>query len=146
MHYTVHDMMHDMVHAMVHHTVHDMVRCIVHHHRPRRAQVHRATLQDGRLVVVKVQRENLRELFDIDLANIALVAKVSTHCIGMHRVKHHGMHCVMHHGMHHAMHHAMHHVTRELSRCSSPTAWTQRPRPSAPTGRASRRRAARCIA
>jgi len=41
------------------------------------AQVHRATLKDGREVVVKVQRENLRELFDIDLQNINLVARVA---------------------------------------------------------------------
>jgi len=41
------------------------------------AQVHRATLKDGSEVVVKVQRENLRELFDIDLQNINLVARVA---------------------------------------------------------------------
>jgi len=41
------------------------------------AQVHRATLKDGREVVVKVQRENLRELFDIDLLNIDLVARLA---------------------------------------------------------------------
>uniref|UniRef100_A0A7S3BZY6 ABC1 atypical kinase-like domain-containing protein n=1 Tax=Haptolina ericina TaxID=156174 RepID=A0A7S3BZY6_9EUKA len=38
------------------------------------AQVHRATLKSGEEVVVKVQRENLRELFDVDLFNIRLVA------------------------------------------------------------------------
>jgi len=38
------------------------------------AQVHRATTKEGEEVVVKVQRENLRELFDIDLVNIRLVA------------------------------------------------------------------------
>ena len=41
---------------------------------PPRAQVHRATLADGQEVVVKVQRENLEELFDIDLANIRTAA------------------------------------------------------------------------
>jgi len=41
------------------------------------AQVHRARLKDGREVVVKVQRENLRQLFDIDLQNIKLVARAA---------------------------------------------------------------------
>jgi len=41
------------------------------------AQVHRATLASGEEVVVKVQRENLRELFDIDLVNIRLVAALA---------------------------------------------------------------------
>ena len=41
------------------------------------AQVHRAKLKTGEEVVVKVQRENLKELFDIDLANIRLVAKLA---------------------------------------------------------------------
>lgn len=41
------------------------------------AQVHRATLHSGEEVVVKVQRENLRELFDVDLMNIRLVARLA---------------------------------------------------------------------
>lgn len=41
------------------------------------AQVHRATLANGQEVVVKVQREGLRDLIDIDLANINLVAKLA---------------------------------------------------------------------
>jgi len=41
------------------------------------AQVHRARLHSGEEVVVKVQRENLEELIDIDLANIQLVAKLA---------------------------------------------------------------------
>mmetsp|Transcript_33327 Transcript_33327/g.82994 ORF Transcript_33327/g.82994 Transcript_33327/m.82994 type:complete len:679 (+) Transcript_33327:215-2251(+) len=41
------------------------------------AQVHRATLLTGEEVVVKVQRENLRELFDVDLFNIRLVAMLA---------------------------------------------------------------------
>lgn len=41
------------------------------------AQVHRATLVSGEEVVVKVQRENLREMIDIDLANINLVARLA---------------------------------------------------------------------
>jgi predicted unusual protein kinase regulating ubiquinone biosynthesis (AarF/ABC1/UbiB family) len=38
------------------------------------AQVHRAVLRTGEEVVVKVQRENLLDLFAIDLWNIKLAA------------------------------------------------------------------------
>ena len=41
------------------------------------AQVHRAVLRTGEEVVVKVQRENLLELFKIDLWNINLVARLA---------------------------------------------------------------------
>jgi len=41
------------------------------------AQVHRARLHSGDEVVVKVQRENLRQLFDVDLFNIRLVASLA---------------------------------------------------------------------
>eukprot|EP00271_Cylindrocystis_brebissonii_P009273 TRINITY_DN2399_c0_g3_i7.p1 TRINITY_DN2399_c0_g3~~TRINITY_DN2399_c0_g3_i7.p1 ORF type:complete len:801 (-),score=132.93 TRINITY_DN2399_c0_g3_i7:801-3203(-) len=37
-------------------------------------QVHRAVLPNGELVVVKVQRPGLKELFDIDLGNMKLIA------------------------------------------------------------------------
>eukprot|EP00968_Pinguiococcus_pyrenoidosus_P009351 scaffold731_cov261-Pinguiococcus_pyrenoidosus.AAC.97 len=37
-------------------------------------QVHRATLKDGREVAVKVQRANLKELFDVDLKNLKKLA------------------------------------------------------------------------
>ncbi|KAK3271101.1 hypothetical protein CYMTET_20530 [Cymbomonas tetramitiformis] len=39
-------------------------------------QVHKATLKDGRNVVVKVQRPGLRELFTVDLKNIRLCALI----------------------------------------------------------------------
>ena len=38
-------------------------------------QVHRAVYQ-GQAVAVKVQRRNLRELFDTDFANIRLMARL----------------------------------------------------------------------
>ena len=38
-------------------------------------QVHRAVLHSGEQVVVKVQRPGLKNLFDIDLANLKLLAK-----------------------------------------------------------------------
>lgn len=38
-------------------------------------QVHLATLADGRPVVVKVQRPGLKDLFDIDLKNIRVIAQ-----------------------------------------------------------------------
>ena len=41
------------------------------------AQVHRAVLKTGEEVIVKVQRENLLELFKIDLWNINLVARLA---------------------------------------------------------------------
>ena len=41
------------------------------------AQVHRATLASGEDVVVKVQRENLLDLFAVDLANIDVVARLA---------------------------------------------------------------------
>jgi len=41
------------------------------------AQVHRAVLRSGEQVVVKVQRENLLELFHVDLWNIKLVAALA---------------------------------------------------------------------
>ena len=41
------------------------------------AQVHRATLASGDEVVVKVQRENLEDLFKVDLANIDVVARLA---------------------------------------------------------------------
>ena len=41
------------------------------------AQVHRAVLKTGEKVVVKVQRENLVDLFHVDLWNIKLVAKLA---------------------------------------------------------------------
>jgi len=41
------------------------------------AQVHRATLKTGEQVIVKVQRENLRKLFDVDMFNIRLVASLA---------------------------------------------------------------------
>jgi len=40
------------------------------HLGPHFKQVHRATLKTGEEVVLKVQRENLRKLFDVDLFNI----------------------------------------------------------------------------
>ena len=39
------------------------------------AQVHRATLHTGESVVVKVQRPGLRNLFDIDMSNLKILAK-----------------------------------------------------------------------
>jgi predicted unusual protein kinase regulating ubiquinone biosynthesis (AarF/ABC1/UbiB family) len=39
--------------------------------------VHRAVLRTGEEVVVKVQRENLLDLFAIDLWNIKLAAKLA---------------------------------------------------------------------
>ena len=44
------------------------------HSRGPIAQVHRARLHNGDEVVVKVQRENLIDLFKVDLWNIELVA------------------------------------------------------------------------
>ena len=41
------------------------------------AQVHRAVLRNGTKVVVKVQRENLLDLFVVDLWNIQLVARLA---------------------------------------------------------------------
>ena len=41
------------------------------------AQVHKATLANGTDVVVKVQRENLVDLFSVDLWNIRLVARLA---------------------------------------------------------------------
>ena len=38
-------------------------------------QVHRAVLHSGEQVVVKVQRPGLKNLFDIDLANLKVLAK-----------------------------------------------------------------------
>uniref|UniRef100_A0A0D6QZN2 ABC1 atypical kinase-like domain-containing protein n=1 Tax=Araucaria cunninghamii TaxID=56994 RepID=A0A0D6QZN2_ARACU len=38
-------------------------------------QVHRAVLQNGELVVVKVQRPGLKKLFDIDFENLKLIAE-----------------------------------------------------------------------
>lgn len=38
-------------------------------------QVHRAVLHTGEQVVVKVQRPGLKNLFDIDLANLKVLAK-----------------------------------------------------------------------
>ncbi|XP_010551963.1 PREDICTED: uncharacterized protein LOC104822435 [Tarenaya hassleriana] len=38
-------------------------------------QVHRAVLQNGEIVVVKVQRPGLKKLFDIDLRNLKLIAE-----------------------------------------------------------------------
>ena len=38
-------------------------------------QVHRARLLSGEQVVVKVQRPGLKRLFDIDLANLRVLAK-----------------------------------------------------------------------
>ena len=39
------------------------------------AQVHRAVLHTGEAVVVKVQRPGLRNLFDIDMSNLKILAK-----------------------------------------------------------------------
>lgn len=39
------------------------------------SQVHRATLLSGEQVVVKVQRPGLKRLFDIDLANLRVLAR-----------------------------------------------------------------------
>jgi predicted unusual protein kinase regulating ubiquinone biosynthesis (AarF/ABC1/UbiB family) len=41
------------------------------------AQVHRAVLRSGEEVIVKVQRENLLDLFEVDLWNINLVARLA---------------------------------------------------------------------
>lgn len=38
-------------------------------------QVHKARLQTGEEVAVKVQRKGLRRLFEIDLANLEILAK-----------------------------------------------------------------------
>lgn len=38
-------------------------------------QVHRATLFSGEQVVVKVQRPGLKQLFDIDLNNLRILAE-----------------------------------------------------------------------
>lgn len=38
-------------------------------------QVHRAVLHSGQQVVVKVQRPGLKNLFDIDLANLKVLAQ-----------------------------------------------------------------------
>ena len=38
-------------------------------------QVHRAVLHSGEEVVVKIQRPGLKALFDIDLANLKVVAQ-----------------------------------------------------------------------
>lgn len=38
-------------------------------------QVHRAVLHTGEAVVVKVQRPGLKNLFDIDLANLKVLAQ-----------------------------------------------------------------------
>ena len=42
------------------------------------AQVHRATLKDGKKVVFKVQRPNLKELFIIDLGIMQQIAGSSS--------------------------------------------------------------------
>ena len=41
------------------------------------AQVHRATLHTGEHVVVKVQRDGLRDQFDVDCANIRFLARLA---------------------------------------------------------------------
>ena len=38
-------------------------------------QVHRAVLHSGEAVVVKVQRPGLKNLFDIDMSNLKVLAK-----------------------------------------------------------------------